>query len=325
MPIRFRCPRCQQRLSIGAHKSGVLIECPTCKEQVRVPEGSEVLSVRGPSTSEMELEVSSPSKSTTVPMADLAAPVMNSPPLAAASAVIPSSPSVSSPSGGSTVAADFYAPQRSPSVSFENSPWVSKLDHSRVTIPRYVIYSQGLLLGVVGLVCLVIGVFLGRAFSPTTSPIDPATMPCVVSGVVEYEDSQGVRHPDIGAVVLALPAANQPEKSISSEGLGPEDPQPKAEHPGLRELESLGGKIARVSAAGRYELRVPRGGEFYLVAISKQARRGDDPHQPKITSTIGKYIAPATKLLGDHKYLMQEPVLREERHADFFFKRLSAE
>src|SRR5436190_23832869 len=46
MPIRFRCPQCQQRLSIGSHKTGTLIECPTCKEQVRVPEDSELSSLR---------------------------------------------------------------------------------------------------------------------------------------------------------------------------------------------------------------------------------------------------------------------------------------
>lgn len=328
MPIRFRCPRCQQRLSIGSHKSGAHIQCPTCKDHVQVPEDSEVLSVRGPSTSEPELDVAMTSGNSTIPIAELIEPIIE-PPLRTTVATSAPSPSpVTSPVAKLPVSTDFVESPRAPTNSFASAAWtsklgISKLDHSRVTLPRYVIYTQGLLLGAVGFVCLMIGIALGWKFSPTSSPIDPETLPCVVSGIVEYEDSQGVRHPDIGAVILALPAANQPEKSISSEGLGPEDPQPKSEHPGLRGLESLGGRIVRANAVGRFEFRVPRGGNFYIVAISKQTRR-DGPHEPKITSVVGKYIAPATKLLGNYQYAMQDPVLREQRHADFFFKHPSS-
>lgn len=333
MPIRFRCPRCQQRLSIGSHKTGALIQCPTCKDQVRVPDASEVLSLRGPSTSEPESDTVSVAATSAIPLAELIEPV-NDPPSRATAVPNTSSPSpVTAPVAASftqpLASADVYDSPRAATNSFTSAAWanklgISKLDHSRVTLPRYVIYTQGLLLGAVGFVCLIFGIALGWKFSPTSSPIDPETLPCVVSGIVEYEDSRGARHPDIGAVVLALPAANQPEKSISSEGLGPDDPQPKSEHPGLRELESLGGRIVRANAAGRFEFRVPRGGNFYIVAISKQTRR-DGPHEPKITSTLGKYIAPATKLLGNYQYAMQDPVLREERHVDFFFKRPTPE
>lgn len=309
MPIRFRCPQCQQRLSIGAHKAGTLIDCPTCKERVKVPvEGEELANVGHSSPNQVAAMakaqhggVEHQIQDTTVSpeMAPAASKVSES--LSSVTAGLPATP------------IQFAAPL----------PWMTKLDASRVTLPRYVIYSQGLLLGVVAVVSLMTGIFLGRAFSPTTSPIDPATMPCIVRGKVEYEDSQGSRLPDMGAVILALPVARQPEKIISSEGFSVDDPEPKADHPGLRELESIGGKIARVDPAGRFELRVPRGGDFYLVAISKQARRGEDPHQPKITSTVGKYIGPATKLLGMQRYLMQEPVLREERNVDFVFSRSS--
>lgn len=321
MPIRFRCPRCQQRLSIGSHKSGALIQCPTCKDQVRVPEGSEVLSVRGPSSSEPEFDLTTQSTSIAVPMAELIEPAAAPTPSISASS--PSIASTQTPAPKPSVAPPSAELPIAPTPS-TNSPWITSLDQSRVTVPRYVIFTQGLLLGAVGLVCLLVGVVLGWSISPTTSPIDPETMPCVVSGAIEYEDSQGARHPDIGAVILALPAAKQPESSISSDGLGPDDPQPKPDHPGLRILESIGGRIARANAAGRYELRVPRGGDFYIIAISRQARRSGE-HQPKVTTIIGKYIRPATKLLGDYQYAMQEPVLREERHLDFFFKPSSSE
>lgn len=284
MPIRFRCPHCQQRLSIGSHKTGVSIECPTCKAQVTVPSEVETLSVK-------ETALASSAKEEK------------------AVAIAPSV--ASSPSDAATTSPPSSA----------NFLGITPLDDGRVSVPRSVIFSQGLLLGAVAVTCLVIGVFLGRAFSPTTSPIDPTTLPCVVTGRVEYEDSQGVRHADLGALILALPQHEQPEKSISSEGLGIDDAPPKADHPGLRELESVGARIARVGPNGRYELRVPRGGKFYLVAISKQSRRQGESHQPQITSAIGKFLAPPTRIVGQQRYQMTEPTLREERTVDFLFTR----
>jgi hypothetical protein len=37
MPIRFRCPFCQQLLGISRRKAGTNVTCPTCKAQVLVP------------------------------------------------------------------------------------------------------------------------------------------------------------------------------------------------------------------------------------------------------------------------------------------------
>lgn len=293
MPVRFRCPQCQQRLSIGSHKSGTIIECPTCKEQVRVPDDSELLSTKN----------ATPSDATSGLEAEKQIDSLATAPAPAANTVTAPQP-IEPP----------------PQPEKQAAPvWLPKLDESHVSVPRYVIYLQGLLLGGVALVCLILGIFLGRAFSPTTSPIDPATMPCVVKGRVEYEDSQGERQPDLGGLILALPVGNQPEKSVPAEGLGIDDAPPKADHLGLRELESIGARIARVDPTGRYELRVPRGGKFLIVAISKTARRGEVQHKANITSEIGKYIAPATRLLGDHRYQMENPTLRDERTIDFVF------
>jgi len=37
MPIRFRCPHCQQLLGIARRKAGTRVECPTCRASVLVP------------------------------------------------------------------------------------------------------------------------------------------------------------------------------------------------------------------------------------------------------------------------------------------------
>src|SRR5947209_19060833 len=38
MPIRFSCPRCHQKLSVGARKAGTKADCPRCKQALVVPE-----------------------------------------------------------------------------------------------------------------------------------------------------------------------------------------------------------------------------------------------------------------------------------------------
>ena len=37
MPIRFRCPSCQQALSVTSRKAGKTVRCPACQSALRVP------------------------------------------------------------------------------------------------------------------------------------------------------------------------------------------------------------------------------------------------------------------------------------------------
>jgi len=39
MPIRFRCRHCNQLMGIARRKAGMMVECPTCRAQVLVPQG----------------------------------------------------------------------------------------------------------------------------------------------------------------------------------------------------------------------------------------------------------------------------------------------
>jgi hypothetical protein len=37
MDIQFNCPRCNQNPSVEASGAGMLVNCPSCKEQIEVP------------------------------------------------------------------------------------------------------------------------------------------------------------------------------------------------------------------------------------------------------------------------------------------------
>lgn len=47
MPIRFRCPSCQQLLGIARRKAGSYVNCPTCRNQVLVPAQDEEPAAQG--------------------------------------------------------------------------------------------------------------------------------------------------------------------------------------------------------------------------------------------------------------------------------------
>ena len=40
MPIRFRCPFCDQLLGISRRKVGAVVDCPRCRGRVGVPDGA---------------------------------------------------------------------------------------------------------------------------------------------------------------------------------------------------------------------------------------------------------------------------------------------
>jgi hypothetical protein len=40
MDIRFNCPRCDQHISVEERGAGMLVNCPSCKEQIEIPRGT---------------------------------------------------------------------------------------------------------------------------------------------------------------------------------------------------------------------------------------------------------------------------------------------
>lgn len=52
MPIRFRCPHCNQLLGIARRKAGTLVSCPTCQRNVLVPAEDAGWAENGPPAAE---------------------------------------------------------------------------------------------------------------------------------------------------------------------------------------------------------------------------------------------------------------------------------
>ena len=181
MPIRFSCPHCTQKLSVSTRKAGKTAECPRCKRELTVPapEAAEVQAGSEAAAEDRESEDDPYSQFVVYDDAEL---------------VYDDSVHVAHPGG-------------TPSA------------HDRVVVPRYVLYTQGLLLAAVGLTCFIFGVLTGGTFF--NAPAVAGKGPCTITGTVRYA-SGNQRMPDEGAVIIVLPETKDAGQRASASGMRPD-------------------------------------------------------------------------------------------------------
>ena len=188
-----------------------------------------------------------------------------------------------------------------------------------VSVPRYVLYTQGGLLGLVALIFFVFGLIVGSRSTLETGRADESR-PVVVSGVVRYEERLGSERSDNGSVVMLLPADERPDEKVTAAESGPEAFGPERNPGVLAMLESLGGDYVRADQQGRYRVRAPSSGRYFLLVISENARRPRNEYPAaNDLAELGRYFTPATQLLGQHCYRWQELVLRDDKEVNVTF------
>jgi len=281
MPIRFACEQCGQKLSARTRQVGHVAKCPKCKNDVTVPASS--------------TRESSGSR----------------PPLSESSGAVEDQDDVYS----QFVVYDdddewVYEDEAEPS---RNAP--AAVDIDRVSIPRTILYFQGILLALVAVIAFVFGVLVGGRGSPRES-VQAVAQPCTVAGHVHYLTRNGTEIPDGGTVVIVVPKAAQPtsEQRAPVEGLRPSDPPPRENHPALRAIRMLGGAYTRTDENGAYDLRLPEAGEYYVLVLSGNRYR--DPNEAPVRADlaeIGGYFLPATELLGNQRYEWMSVVVRADQ------------
>lgn len=218
---------------------------------------------------------------------------------------------------------DVASPPRAPDTDpeeLETANTAPPRGPSTVSVPRSVLYTQGFLLGAIALIFFVFGLIVG-SHSRSQSSTEQTSNPAVVSGVIHYETPEDSKRPDAGSVVMLLPASQQPDEKVAAQTLATEAPPPDADHPAVAMIRSLGGDYARADAQGRYKVRAASAGRYFLLAISRHTRRAADEY-PAATdlAQLGRYVIPATELLSQQRYRLNEMMLREDRTLDLTFK-----
>jgi phage FluMu protein Com len=292
MPIKFACEHCGARLSVSSRKAGAQAKCPKCQRVLEIPALE-----RGEAPAQ---------------------PVARDEP----SGAIPAA----GPPGDDPLAQFLVYDSESELIyatEDEENPsqagFRASLDPHKVAVPRAILYMQGALLGLVALMSLLIGILLGRGCSPAVQIADEGPQACQITGVVAIQDARGETTPDGGAVVVVVPRDLRPEQQASMLGLRPQDPLPDENHAGLQALYELGADYARADAEGRFQLRVPNRGNYYLLVISAHASQ-DDRDQPKTTlAQIGRFFQLTPNMFEGHAIRWQEENVQRDRQLNIVF------
>ena len=196
--------------------------------------------------------------------------------------------------------------QTSPATEFavgdsggaSNEEFTTKPDS--VWIPRWIVYFQGALLGVVAATFFVFGLMVGNLTSGAGSQAEQK-LNCRVSGQVAYLRS-GQKVADANSVVVMLPVDKKPDQRTDSTPVHPSSFEP-LDNPAIERVTSLGGAIVRVNERGSFDLTVDGPQEYYVLIVS--ANRGRDEGQgiskPQ-KAAIGTFFKPAEGVIGDQAF-----------------------
>lgn len=288
MPIRFACEHCGARLSVSSRKAGARAKCPKCQESIAVPTPEEDERPSESAAEKQEAEGPADQREAEDPFSQF-------------------------------LVYDDETELVYATEDEEETPYAEDVpvDPTKVAVPRRILYMQGVLLGVVAVVCFALGVIVGHSTSGPSDD-DIVAQPCVITGKVALGNGGDATTPDEGAVVIVVPQDEHPDQKANMDGLRPQDLQPDEEHPGLLAIQSIGGDYARADQNGRFQLRVRDRGEYFLFVISANRSRSGDM-QPNDLAQIGRFFQLTPDLLGGNDYRWQEETIRRDRELNFVF------
>lgn len=196
---------------------------------------------------------------------------------------------------------------------------VQQTDYNLVSFPRYVLYAQAGLLAGVAIVCFTLGALMGGAFF--RQPEGPVVAkPCTISGYVQVTEGV-VKKGDAGAVVIFLPQDVQKiDERAPVSGLRPRDPPPEETHRGLAILKQIGGGYAKTDKEGKYQVRVPRQGKYFVLVISRSKEGAAADVDALDLRRIARFFESATELIGSQKYQFSEEKFAADRKFDVSFE-----
>jgi hypothetical protein len=143
-----------------------------------------------------------------------------------------------------------------------------------INVPILVVASQGILLGLVGVMAFGLGTWFGRAWEREArgGPAASTTLSSVKGKCVYRKASGGDWVPDEGAVVLYVPVRAHVVQPAPLMGLRPGD-DANLSRRGLSQLKEWGGARGVCQPDGTYEVSLNRDHDYWIIALSAHKRR----------------------------------------------------
>ena len=184
-----------------------------------------------------------------------------------------------------------------------------------ITLPRWLVYFQAALLGIVATTFFIFGLMVG---SLTSGNVAPAVekFDCRVSGVVEYFDGNNVL-PDEGAVVFLLPRDGKPQERAAASSVSP-DSFLALDNPGIEVVHQLGGAIVRADQNGEFEVVVDAslgdGVDYFFLVVSRNKQDEEaKPLSKQQVAAIGSWFLPVERVMNDRAIFWDVVNARSER------------
>ncbi len=304
MVFKFRCPKCDIRLTVSEQKAGQSSRCPSCQQSIRIPplprstESSDASSRGSLDSASGSIRLPGDHRPAEPPIAE--APRLGGVPLA----------------GAQAIGSELFAPPPAKAGDAGTADLTLRVpseDPSTLQVPRWVIYSQaGLLLLVAGSF-FVLGLMAGQLGAGRGSTA-AATYACQLTGTVHLRRSDS-QVPDEGAVVIVVPSDRAPAQRPEVQTLRPESFEP-LDNPAISAIEALGGRVVRINPAGAFDLSLAGPRDYHVLVISRGSNRPPGESIPKSELVaIGRYFFPVEELVGSHQYYWGSVKLNRQSQA----------
>ena len=222
--------------------------------------------------------------------------------------------------------ADRESWEQTPTIElYDETEWVYEdeappppVDPDKLAVSRKVVYGQGALLFATAITAFVLGVLWGRGTGPTPVAAAPDE-PCQLSGEIEFVARSLGPQPDLGAIVIAVPRGKRFDVAVRRQ-LENVLVVPNENDPLVHLLREQDGDLAVADRHGKFQLEVPRPGEYHVLILSAggQRPRGESLDKQHLAE-IGNYFGPAARLLGDRQYQWRTESLTKDEHLEVLF------
>jgi hypothetical protein len=176
-----------------------------------------------------------------------------------------------------------------------------------ISLPRWIVYFQGGLLGVVAGTFFLLGLMIGQNTGAPNGNL-AEMYDCQLTGKVVFE-KDGQKAADEGAVVIVVPVEAKLMERPDPQGLRPDDFK-AVDNPSIERIKAIGGRVGRINRDGEFDLTLRGPREYYVLVISRRIVRAAEERIPTSTSAeVGGYFFPVEDLIGEKKYDWTKRVL----------------